>query len=92
MNRLACRRPMSFVNKLTRRVTYPLTINIKHHERFNNTSTLRSSVWETANTVSYFVGKSVILFTMFYCTLNWAHYRNLRKRMDDTNDDGENKK
>lgn len=30
--------------------------------------------------VSYFVGKSVILFTMFYSGLNWLHYRELRKR------------
>ncbi len=35
------------------------------------------------NTVSYYVGKSIILFTMFYCTLNWAHYRRLRKDNED---------
>ena len=35
------------------------------------------------NTVSYFVGKSIILFTRFYCTLNWAHYRRLRKDLED---------
>lgn len=31
---------------------------------------------------TYYVGKGIILFTMFYCTLNWAHYRNLRKLYD----------
>ena len=33
--------------------------------------------------VSYFAGKSVILFTMFYSWLNWLHYRQLRKRQDE---------
>ena len=35
--------------------------------------------------VSYFVGKSVILFTMFYSGLNWLHYRELRKREEEDN-------
>ena len=38
------------------------------------------------NEVSYYVGKSIILFTMFYCGLNWMHYRDLRKK-NDRNDD-----
>lgn len=42
-----------------------------------------ASAAETVDTVSYLVGKSIILFTMFYCTLNWAHYRDLRKRDQD---------
>ena len=29
--------------------------------------------------VSYFVGKSIILFTMFYSGLNWLHYKKLRE-------------
>lgn len=29
--------------------------------------------------VSYFVGKSVILFTMFYSGLNWLHYKKVRE-------------
>lgn len=33
--------------------------------------------------VSYFVGKSIILFTMFYCGLNWLHYRDLTSKKDD---------
>jgi hypothetical protein len=43
------------------------------------------------NTISYFTGKSIILFTLFYCSLNWLHYRDLRKRFDDDEND-ENKK
>jgi len=37
---------------------------------------------------SYYVGKSVILFTMFYCTLNWWHYKQLN---DEQEDDKKNK-
>ena len=29
--------------------------------------------------VSYFVGKSIILFTMFYSGLNWLHYKKVRE-------------
>ena len=36
-------------------------------------------------TVTYLVGKGVILFTMFYCGLNWLYYRELNKQND--NDD-----
>lgn len=28
---------------------------------------------------TYIVGKGIILFTMFYCGLNWLHYRELNK-------------
>jgi len=38
---------------------------------------VRSNFLDTANTITYFVGKGVILFTMFYCTLNWYHYKKL---------------
>lgn len=33
--------------------------------------------------MSYYVGQTIILFTMFYCGLNWWYYRGLRKRMED---------
>ncbi len=29
---------------------------------------------------SYWAGRAIILFTMFFCTLNWMHYRALRLR------------
>lgn len=32
-----------------------------------------------AQMASYFVGKGIVLFTMFYCTMNWWHYRRLRE-------------
>lgn len=46
---------------------------------------IKASFLSDLNTVTYFAGKSVILFTMFYCTLNWAHYRQLRKDQEDNN-------
>jgi hypothetical protein len=38
---------------------------------------------------SYFVGKSITLFTMFYCSLNWWYYRSLQDR--DRHDDDDEK-
>lgn len=38
--------------------------------------------------VSYYVGKGIMLFTMFYCGMNWYHYREVRKQMEE---DEENK-
>lgn len=40
---------------------------------------------------SYFVGKGIILFTMFYCSLNWLHYRNLRKSLEEEDASGKDK-
>lgn len=34
-------------------------------------------------TVTYFVGKGIILFTMFYCTLNWWFYKTEREREEE---------
>jgi hypothetical protein len=31
---------------------------------------------------SYYAGKSIILFAMFYCSMNWVYYRNMRKDME----------
>lgn len=44
------------------------------------------------NTTSYFIGKGIILFTMFYCTLNWAYYRGLRKEYEQEEKDDKDKK
>jgi hypothetical protein len=35
---------------------------------------------------SYYVGKGITLFTMFYCTLNWWHYKRLREDHEDEDD------
>lgn len=47
---------------------------------------------DTLNVTSYFVGKGIILFTMFYCTMNWAYYRGIRKDMEKAKEDDTNKK
>lgn len=33
--------------------------------------------------ISYFVGKGIILFTLYYCSLNWMHYRRVRKEAEE---------
>lgn len=35
--------------------------------------------YNTLSAEAYYIGKGIILFTMFYCTMNWWHYRQLRK-------------
>lgn len=34
---------------------------------------------------SYLIGKGIILFTLFYCSLNWAMYRRTRKDFENKN-------
>ena len=34
-------------------------------------------------TATYLVGKGIILFTMFYCGLNWLYYKELNKKNDE---------
>jgi hypothetical protein len=41
------------------------------------------TIGSVIDTTSYLVGKSIILYTMFYCSLNWLHYRRLRKQLED---------
>lgn len=36
---------------------------------------------------SYYLSKGIILFTMFYCTMNWWHYRSIRKDIETDEDD-----
>ena len=33
---------------------------------------------DSINTSSYIIGKGIILFTMFYCSMNWIFYRGMR--------------
>jgi hypothetical protein len=41
------------------------------------------------DTSSYLIGKSIVLFTMFYCGLNWFHYKQLREEMEEANNANE---
>jgi hypothetical protein len=49
-------------------------------------------VVESLNTSSYFIGKGIILFTMFYCSMNWAYYRGMRKDLEKENEKKNEKK
>jgi hypothetical protein len=43
---------------------------------------------------TYIIGKGIIVFTMFYCSLNWWYYRNLNEEYDKEtkkNDEGKTK-
>lgn len=33
----------------------------------------------SVESITYFMGKSITLFTMFYCSLNWWYYKSIRK-------------
>jgi hypothetical protein len=35
---------------------------------------------------SYLFGKSIILFTMFYCSMQWYTYRSIRKEIEKKKD------
>jgi hypothetical protein len=37
-------------------------------------------------TLSYFVGKGIIMFTFFYTSLNYFHYKKLREEYEDKDD------
>ena len=47
---------------------------------------------DALTTVSYYVGKSIILFTMFYTGLNYFHYKRLREEAEKDDDKKNNKK
>jgi REP element-mobilizing transposase RayT len=38
-------------------------------------------------TMSYFVGKGIVLFTFFYTSLNYFHYKRLREEYEDQSKD-----
>ena len=41
-------------------------------------------------TTSYFIGKGIILFTMFYTSMNWMYYRGIRKEIERDEKDRKN--
>ena len=45
---------------------------------------------QTINYEAYLIGKSIVMFTMMYCTLNWWMYRNARIESENK-DDGDDK-
>lgn len=41
--------------------------------------------WDTLNTETYYIGKGIILFTMFYCSMNWLMYKQSREEWEKQN-------
>jgi hypothetical protein len=52
-----------------------------------NLQVIKAFDWNTIQYESYLIGKSIFVFTMVYCGLNWAHYRSMRKGQDDADAD-----
>lgn len=59
----------------------------KHHVRATFLPEISDSLVNASQWIPYYTGKSIILFTFIYCTLNWAFYRRQRKDMDDNDDE-----
>lgn len=83
---MLCRRPIYHLNAarkqcmlINKRPIRPCNIQVR-------------AIPQDIETISYFVGKSVILFTMFYCTLNWHYYRTQRKQQEKHDNKDNNKK
>lgn len=36
---------------------------------------------------SYYLGKGIVFFTMFYCGMNWWHYREMRIKEEEKDKD-----
>jgi hypothetical protein len=61
-----------------RPVIYLTTDRIKARNICCNIST--KELLDIVEYNSYILTKGVLLFTFFYCSLNWLHYRDMRKR------------
>lgn len=42
-------------------------------------------------TSGYYVAKGIILYTLFYCTMNWWHYKRERKTLESSKRNNKNK-
>lgn len=80
-------------NILHNKNTYNLRNNKKIylHNRNNRVITTKLSDHDIVYG-SYLVGKGIILYTMFYCSLNWLYYREQRKKIEKEDEKDNNKK
>ncbi len=46
----------------------------------------KTGLYENINVVTYYVGKSIMLFTMFYCGLNYFYYKEQHDKKNKNND------
>ena len=63
-----------------------------YQQKRRNTIERIKSFNNDAVAMSYFIGKGIILFTFFYTSLNYFHYKQLREDYEETNKDDEKKK
>lgn len=63
------------------------TIQRKPYKMFTRLPTIHQASLHDVNSLTYFVGKGITLFTMFYCSLNWWYYRSLQDRDRQKDDD-----
>jgi hypothetical protein len=55
--------------------------SVKYRERVKTQIT---PITVDLETINYFVGKGIILFTMFYCSMNWFMYKRIREKTEET--------
>jgi hypothetical protein len=69
----------SYNFKSPRPMISPIFIQKSNIKRADLVKTrLSSEIISSINTSSYIIGKGIILFTMFYCSMNWIFYRGMR--------------
>lgn len=80
------------MNQCIRQDTRQYNKQYNKHDINNRTIKTQASLVETLEYSSYIIGKGIIVFTMFYCSLNWLHYKNLREQneKDNKNKDKDN--
>jgi hypothetical protein len=62
------------------------------HQKNHRITPPRVFIWSDPVTTSYFIGKGVILFTMFYCSMNWWYYKRMREDLrEDFEEENDNK-
>lgn len=44
---------------------------------------MKSTTWADVEVASNLVGKSIVLFTMFYTTMNWWFYKRTREELEE---------
>lgn len=55
---------------------------VKYRERVKTNISHVSFDWENT---CFYVGKGIVLFTMFYCSMNWLLYKRIREKIEEDN-------
>lgn len=71
----------------------PHQLIVVRDKRLQNSVTRKSTGINIVD-ASYYVGKSIMLFTLFYCSMNWYHFKTTREDIEKYKDgeDGKNEK